>query len=213
MPKKYDAILIPGGGLKKNGQVPLWTKRRLDKALELSSGKEYLIPLSIGTVHKPPPKDKKGFPVTEAGASADYLAKKNYPKQKILLEKFSLDTIGNAYFTRVIITDPLKLKKLLIITSDFHLPRTEAIFKWVYNLKPAPVKYRLDFLGVSDKGMNKEITQARIRKEKQSLIKLNQTKRTTTTLPKLTKWLFTKHTAYACGLKSKPINNKLLSGY
>jgi len=35
------------------------------------------------------------------------------------------DTIGNAWFTRVMHTDMTDTRKLLVVTSDFHLPRSQ----------------------------------------------------------------------------------------
>ena len=53
-------------------------------------------------------------------------------------ENVSLDTIGNAYFFRVIHLNFLLSShtsfKVLIITSDFHLARTKAVFDHVLSL-------------------------------------------------------------------------------
>ena len=50
------------------------------------------------------------------------------------MDTWSLDTIGNAYFTAAMITEPLGLNKLAVVTSTFHNSRTEAIFNWVFAL-------------------------------------------------------------------------------
>ncbi len=49
----YDAILIPGGGVRAGGKLPLWTVARLQRALEIERG-ELMITLSAGSVHVPP---------------------------------------------------------------------------------------------------------------------------------------------------------------
>jgi len=210
--KKYDAILILGGGLKKNGTIPLWTKRRIEKALEVFSGREYIIALSAGTTHKPPILKNK-VPLYESVATANYLLKKGIPRQKILTETVSLDTIGNAYFARTIHTEPGNLKKLCIITSRFHMPRTRAIFEWVFNLRPLKFKYKLDFLAASDKGIKQSIMNARHEKEKRSLKQLLQNKKGINSLSKFHKWLFTKHQAYSVGFKPKGSRGKILEMY
>src|SRR6056297_2341497 len=102
MVKKYDAILILGGGLISKEEPKPWAKERLDEAIKSSNGKEYFIVLSAGTVHKPPFLDSEGFPVFEAEVMADYLIKKGINPKKVLTENSSYDTIGNAYFSRVI---------------------------------------------------------------------------------------------------------------
>jgi len=214
MTLKYDAILIPGGGIKKDGSLPEWTKRRLDKAIEIFSETEYIITLSAGTTHKPPVLDKKDFPIFESVAAANYLIKKGINSRNILTEKISLDTIGNAYFTRVIHTEPKKIKKLAVITSGFHMARTKVIFKWIFSLSPLPIKYKLDFIEVSDKGIDKELINIRIEKEIKSFKQLYKTKRGIRTLSQFHSWLYTQHSAYTTDLKTdNKLSGKVLDTY
>ncbi len=208
---KYDAIVLIGGGLKKNGAFPLWVKRRIAKTLELFNGKEYIIATSRATSHKAPPL-KKGFPVDESIAAAKYLIRKEVPANKILAETVSLDTIGNAYFARVIHTEPRGLKRLCVITSEFHMPRTKAIFDWVFGLKPLH-KYKINYVEVSDKGIDAELMKVRYARERQSLKKVLANKKSITTLAQFHAWLFTKHEAYAPGLKPKKVKGKILESY
>ena len=101
----FDAILIPGGGLLPDGKPPRWVRERLDKAIEIADAR-FFVTLSRGTVHKAPPLDERGFPIDESTASAMYLLDRGVPEDRILTETASLDTIGNAYFSRVIHIDP-----------------------------------------------------------------------------------------------------------
>jgi hypothetical protein len=39
------------------------------------------------------------------------------------------DTIGNAWFTRIMHTDITGARNLLVVTSDFHLPRSQVTVK------------------------------------------------------------------------------------
>ena len=55
-------------------------------------------------------------------------------KDRILLECWSFDTIGNAVATRLMHTDIADLKRLLIITNKFHIERTKSIFTHIFNL-------------------------------------------------------------------------------
>lgn len=63
---KYPiAIVVLGGGLTQNGDIPLHTQLRVNKAVEMynnfkSTGQEAkIITLSGGTTHKPNPLDSK----------------------------------------------------------------------------------------------------------------------------------------------------------
>jgi hypothetical protein len=191
----YDAILIPGGGLIDADTVPLRVQRRLDRVLEIYGG-EMLITLSAGTTYKPPPLDARGFPITEAFASARYLVAHGIDPDRVLTENVSYDTIGNAYFSRVIHTEPTALRRLHVVTSTFHMPRTEAIFRWVFGLTPSQ-PYTLTFETVTDDGMEPAALQSRVDKERASLARLNAIIPTIDSLSALHRWLYTEHTAYA----------------
>ena len=190
-----QATLIPGGGLNSDGSLPEWVRLRFDRALALYTG-ECLIPLSAGTTHKPPPLDKRGFPIFEAQAGAAYLLEKGIPREKILVEACSYDTIGNAYFTRMLHCEPRGLRRLHVITSAFHLLRTEAIFRWVFGLDVASAPYELTFDATPDAGIAPDALAARVAKEQESLLRVANQRKQYDTLAKLHQFLFTEHAAY-----------------
>ncbi|HEY4365265.1 MAG TPA: YdcF family protein [Bryobacteraceae bacterium] len=190
-----EAILIPGGGVRDHDILPSWTQRRLDRAVELYSG-QYIITLSAGTTHRPPPVDGYGFPIHESVAAAKYLMEAGVPADRILTETCSYDTIGNAYFARVIHTDPQRLRGLHIITSDFHLARTQAIFEWVFGLD-SEAPYQLSFEAVEDSDMPPALLADRQHRELQSLQALQKLAPTINSLEGLHRWLFTHHAAYS----------------
>ena len=199
----YDSILIPGGGLLNDGSLPPWTIARLEHALTLKDECDWLILLSGGTVHKPPPVNENGFPLFESHVLAKHLINAGINSNRILTEISSYDTIGNAYFARMLFTDPLALKKLLIITSAFHMPRTKAIFEWIFNLPPSPFKYEMNFERSPDDGLSPQALAARVHREKNSLSNLRNTIQNINTLEDFIIWLYTKHAAYA---PNKPFN-------
>ncbi|UCH95510.1 MAG: YdcF family protein [Candidatus Aminicenantes bacterium] len=209
-----DAVLVPGGGIKNNRELPPWVQQRFDRALEIHQ-KEYIIALSAGTTHKPPPLDINGFPVFESTVGADYLIKKGVDPRWILCETASYDTIGNAYFSRVIHVDPRGFKQLLIITSASHMPRTKAIFQWVYGLKSPcrPNDYTLTFDEVPDQGMDKELLQVRIQKEQKSLENVLRLKEKIRTFEDFHRWLFTEHGAYSVSVPPQRLKGKILQAY
>lgn len=212
MTKYFDAVLIPGGGFTKTGDLPKWTKRRLDRAAELRKD-EYVITLSAGTVHKPPQLDSRGFPVYECTAAAHYLIERGVVPRKILQEHASYDTIGNAYFARVIHTDPRQWRKLLVVTSEFHARRAEEIFRWVFNLGNPQPPYKIEFVSVTDKGIDPKILLPRIRKEKASLANVAVLNKRIGTLQDFHDWLFTTHGAYSVSMKPKMHRGVILETY
>jgi len=209
----FDAILIPGGGLLAGGQLPVWVQRRLERAAELQGSTRYLIALSAGTPHKAPVLDPQGFPIFESAAAANFWLGLGIAPQKVRIETSSYDTIGNAYFSRVIHVDPLGLRRLLVITSQFHLPRTESAFRWVYSLDAPAQGYELTFEAVEDAGLEQDALALRQAREQKSLEQLLETSKTVRTLPQFTDWLFTYHEAYAVGAAVRRAEGDVLNTY
>ena len=208
-----DCILVPGGGLLENGTLPPWTISRLAYALSLKDQCRWIGLLSGGTVHKPPPLDPNGFPIHESRLAAEYLIKAGVDPEKILTEISSYDTIGNAYFSRLLFSEPLLLRNLLIITSAFHMPRTRAIFEWIYNLPPSAINFNIDFVSTPDTGLSSEVLAARVQREKNSLANLEMTKPKITTLKEFLLWLYSEHKAYAPNLSPSPLSEDELKSY
>ncbi len=210
----FDAVIILGGGVRKNGSLPIWVIRRIRKALEFKDQTRYFITSSAYTTNKKPVINKMGFPVNESVKMGELLVKSGVEQSRILTERWSHDTIGNAYFTRLIHVDQLNLKKLLIITSEFHMPRSKAIFKWIFGLNNSLFKpYRLDFESVSDFKINKELILSRIEKEQKSLHKLFETKKRINNLKQLHQWLFKKHGAYTLKFNPDKNSKQILRSY
>jgi hypothetical protein len=192
----YDAILIPGGGVRAGGELPVWVARRLDLALDRANG-AFLLPLSAGTPHRPPPLDAARFPILEARAEADYLLARGADPRRILIEAASYDTIGNAYFSRAIHAIPRGFERALVITSAHHMPRTEAVFRWVYGMEAPGARCALDFESVTDEGVDPEMLAPRLERERASLAEVERLRDRIRTFGGLHDWLFTEHGAYA----------------
>ncbi len=210
---EYDCILIPGGGLLLDGSLPPWTKSRVDRALDLQDQIRWIACLSGGTVHKPSPVNDAGYPIYESRAAAEYLINNGLGPEKVLTEICSYDTIGNAYFSRLLFAEPFKLSKLLVLTSDFHMPRTRAIFEWIYSLTPLPVQFRLNFESLPDQGISPTALKARQKREKKSLDQTQITRNRITTLSACFSWLYTEHGAYAPGHPAETLTGNELISY
>lgn len=92
------AIVVLGGGVAPDGDVPTHTRLRVDAAVNLYkslNGQARVFPLSGGTPHKPNLLDAQGFPIWEAVAASRKLISLGIPPKHIYEEAFSLDTVGN----------------------------------------------------------------------------------------------------------------------
>jgi hypothetical protein len=208
-----QAILVPGGGLTDQGELPAWVRARFETALQNAGKDSIFILLSGGTVYKPPPLDDRGFPLYESLVGARFLAARGIAKNRILTEKSSYDTIGNAYFSRMIHVEPAGLETLLIVTSEFHLARTREIFNWVYSLVPRPAAYQCRFQGAPDQGLPPDILRARQQKEQKSLQRVKQLRQSLTRLDAFHRWMFTEHNAYNQSGKPAELPAQLKSTY
>lgn len=210
---EFDAVLIPGGGLTDSGELLPYVAARLDRAMSHEAA--YFIPLSAGSPHTPPPLDARGYPIYEAVAAAYYLRERGIPERQILTEIFSYDTIGNAFFTRLVHAEPRALRRLHIVNSEFHMPRTEAIFRWVFGLSPSG-GYHLSFEAVENNGIAHEALESRRAKEHASLEQVRVLSQRISTLPQLHEWMYTEHGAYAWFLREeafRPMTGPLAETY
>ncbi len=187
-----DAVLIPGGGLTAEGQPLPWVCTRLDAAIAVP-GNPLFVALSSGTVHK----TAVNF---ESLVSAEYLMARGVPRERIFVDKWSHDTIGNAYFGLRMHCEPRALHNLLVITSEFHMPRTQAIFDWVFSLSPS--KFTLAYQATSDAGIAPDALAARVEKETASLAQVTHLRERIRTMDQLHQFLFTEHEVYSTGLQS-----------
>lgn len=188
----YDAILILGGGVRGKAELPPWSEARFDLALELSQGEPFVC-LSAATTYRPPPLED-GFPVAESIAGGRYLMQKGVKSGQIRIENASYDTIGNAYFAKLIHVDPPGWRRLLVITSEFHMPRTRAVFEWVYGFEPG--RYELTFAASPNRGMTADAAKVRADKESRGIAVLREHRRRLRSLREFHEWFFTEHSAY-----------------
>jgi hypothetical protein len=206
--KRYDAVVVPGGGIDPCTGAPRpWVAARLDAAIQLDEVTRYFMVLSRGTTHRSPPINTRGHPVDESTASAAYLLK-NGPidPSRVLVDTWSLDTIGNAFFARMMLAEPLGLHSLIVITSAFHMLRTREIFEWVFSLPSVPTSllntrstslFQIDYCITDDVGLAPEDLASRVDKEQAGLeILLSKTMPCVTTLSSLASFVATEHGAY-----------------
>ena len=122
------------------------------------------------------------------------------PEKSILIETCSYDTIGNAFFSRVIHVESARLRRLLVITSDFHLARSRLLFEWIYGLEPRPIDYILQFEGVADTSMDPVVLSERRSKEQSSIEGLSAMMQQIHRMEQLHGWIFREHAAYSAGM-------------
>lgn len=188
-----DGVLVLGGGVRDDGELPPWVVRRFDAALELA-GDAPIVCLSAGTVHRPPPLNGEGYPWLESIAGAAHLLKRGVPTHRVQVEAISYDTIGNAYFAKLLHVDPAGWRDLVVITSEFHMPRSQAIFEWVFGMDRG--RYTLRFEATADDGLSSVLLERRREKEAAALRSLRRVMERVRDLTTFHRWIYTEHNAY-----------------
>lgn len=151
--KVYDIIIVLGGGINKNGILPPWVIGRLDKIFEILKQHPTQRILLSG-------KGRDGFPTTEAEAMKMHLMDRGVSGNLLLMEDQSEDTIQNAYYCQKLFLKPLHVNSALIITNDFHLLRTELIFKHILGKY-----YFSEFTGVDNSMIEHRLLELRSKTE------------------------------------------------
>ena len=185
----YDAVIILGGTLNKDSTLPDFVINRLNKALEYKEQTKYYILSSKNSYHRETILDKNQKAIDECSVMGNYLLNHGISPNKILMEAWSLDTIGNAYGVLTMHCLPRCFTELLVITSDFHIPRTKAIFTKVFTLYPL-LKFQLEF-----KSSNSNIKISE--KEKNSLKKWKENSSKFKNLQDIHQFIFMNHNAYS----------------
>ena len=207
---EFDAILVLGGGQLPDFTPPPHVELRLRRAAALyfaasPTRKPMIITTSRGTPHKPSPHDTGGYEIDEADMQANYLITQlDIPPTAILEENLAQDTIGNAYFARLLHTDvDQSLRRLAVITNRWHMNRSKAVFDHVFSLpmhaNAADPGYRLTYFSEAD-ALPADVLTARLEAEAKKLPNFgpgSKWREATPTMAALHKWVNTEHGAYA----------------
>lgn len=118
-PEQYDAIIVLGAQVLPDGSPSVQLGWRLDAAYEAYQQKP--VPVVVCGARG------KDEPMTEADAMKQYLTDKGVPDETILKDPDSFNTRQNLKNASDLLKKKKGIKKVLIVTSDYHVPRSMAI--------------------------------------------------------------------------------------
>jgi len=124
----YDAIIVLSNLMDGESNLNLESKNRANLAFEIWN-QQNCIPklITMGWAYR----NDTNVPISKS--MANYLVDKlNVPKEQILSDVLSRDTVGDAFFSRYNFEKIFLNKKIIIITSDYHENRAHSIFKFIY---------------------------------------------------------------------------------
>ncbi len=213
--EKFDAIIILGGGIKEDLTLPVWVKFRVQKAIEIAKeqGTKYFILPTGSTPHVPVKLTKDGQPFSDSKAIAKELLENGIEKEKILMLDFARDTLGEAFFTRILFTDIRNLTKLCIVTSSFQIPRAKHFFQNVFALKPHTQDYQLTFIESENIGIKEEVLRMRKVSEEERIKGSVFNQRDIQTLEDLHAYFCNGHKAYTPFAKQRELSEEEKKSY
>lgn len=114
----YDAIVVLGAQVKPDGSLSLQLTWRLDASYEAWQKQNCLMVVcGAQGANEPEP---------EAHAMRDYLVEKGVPEENILVDDTSFNTRQNIRNAAKLL-EGYGAERVLIVTSDYHLPRAMAL--------------------------------------------------------------------------------------
>ena len=121
-----DAIILLGGGIDKNGQLPDAVKARCKTAIDYMKSNPNAILITTGGALKNLP--------AEAPATKEYLINQGLEADRILIEPNARDTIQNFQYSCKVLSEYYNCPQsqilnsdVLIVTSFFHLARSQRL--------------------------------------------------------------------------------------
>ena len=152
----------------------------------------------------PAPRDAAGYAIDESASMATVLMKNfSVPAEDLLEENVARDTVGNLWYVRLLHTDPRRLRRLALVTSDWHLPRVRAIAEHVFSLPfaadGADPGYELEYHGAAS-GLPDDVLRVRRAKEEAQRVRFeagSAWRAAHRTMREFHAWLNTEHLAYA----------------
>ena len=152
------AVVVLSGGLNSEFSVNIPTALRCDKVADIHQNYDAVI-CSSGTTYR---KDGTTPPYSEAEGMKRYLMKKGVSAAKIIIEDRSKDTFSNAYYCRLLCLDRYRITEFDVVTSEYHLPRSQYLFDLVC---PAPM-YKVEYIAALNPVVSVEIIQNRLQHER-----------------------------------------------
>jgi uncharacterized SAM-binding protein YcdF (DUF218 family) len=142
---RADALVVLGRGVDPDGSLPRLAKQRVERAAELYAWE--VAPRIIFSGRCSLMTDVVPHQ-TEAAAMFEYALSLGLPRNRLLVEEESRDTIGNAYFVLRRYLEPNDWNSIRVVTSDFHIQRTAWVFQKVlglgYDVSFSPAPSELD---------------------------------------------------------------------
>lgn len=124
----YSAVIILAHLMDKNG---LLKKESIDRVIK---GTHLYTSGCANKIILPGWENRSDSKIAIAHAMQQYIATHyNVNDSDILINTMSRDTVGDAFFTRLNFSHILHGKEIAVVTSDYHVHRTQLIFDFIFH--------------------------------------------------------------------------------
>ena len=124
---KNDAVIVLANQMDENGLLNSESKARATKAVEILKAREISHIVTCGWAYR------NDTDIKIADAFKSYIVNSlGVNPSKVITELNSRDTVGDAYFTKINLALSSNWKNLCIVTSNYHVKRTQEIFSFIY---------------------------------------------------------------------------------
>lgn len=122
-----DAVVVLANLMDAQGRLNDESARRAAKAATLFRACGAAVLVTTGWAYRP------DSPLPIADAFRQHLIRHHaIPAERIVADPNARDTVGDAYFTKIGLARPRGWKHVMVVTSDYHVARSQEIFNFIY---------------------------------------------------------------------------------
>ena len=122
-----DVVIVLANQMDSSGALNLESRARAEKAIKVLSEKKIPSIVTCGWAYR------SDSDIKIANAFKAYIVNTlGMDPKRVITELNSRDTVGDAFFTKTKLAIPCGWRKICVVTSEYHVPRTKEIFKFIY---------------------------------------------------------------------------------
>lgn len=124
---KMDAVIVLANLMDTSGILNLESAARAEKSVEVFNQLQAGTLVTCGWAYR------ADSDITIADALKSHIVSRyGIPSERIIAEKRSRDTVGDAYFTKALLALTNRWKNITVVTSNYHVERVKEIFSFIY---------------------------------------------------------------------------------
>ena len=123
---EFDCIIVLANEMDRFGKLNKESLNRLNYTAQQFFNKRSNTIISCGWDYR------NDSDLVIAEVFRDWFLSAGIPKKQIITEINSRDTVGDAIFSKINIVTKRNWKKILVVTSYYHVKRTKIIFDFIY---------------------------------------------------------------------------------